>query len=121
MESVEYKNASFTIWDIGGQQKVITGLLSYHTIRLKAYIVKMTQPIIVSRSVMSHDSHLCISLVIHCILSSNCLMQIRPLWKHYFHNTNGLIFVVDSSDRQRIIEARNELHNVISDVSLLVM
>jgi GTPase SAR1 family protein len=25
--------------------------------------------------------------------------KIRPLWRHYFVNTSGLIFVVDSNDR----------------------
>ncbi len=28
--------------------------------------------------------------------------QIRPLWRHYYQNTNGIIFVVDSNDRERI-------------------
>ena len=28
--------------------------------------------------------------------------KIRPLWKHYYENTQGLIFVIDSSDRDRI-------------------
>ncbi|KAK8205366.1 ADP-ribosylation factor family-domain-containing protein [Phyllosticta paracitricarpa] len=58
--------------------------------------------------------------------------KIRPLWRHYFsgarnlHNTvpntnasgkgtQGLIFVVDSSDRDRIDEARTELARIISD------
>ena len=45
METVEYKNISFTVWDVGGQDKI------------------------------------------------------RPLWRHYFQNTQGLIFVVDSNDR----------------------
>ncbi|XP_053599354.1 LOW QUALITY PROTEIN: ADP-ribosylation factor 3 [Sciurus carolinensis] len=29
-----------------------------------------------------------------------------PLWRHYFQNTQGLIFVVDSNDRERVNEAR---------------
>jgi ADP-ribosylation factor protein 1 len=29
-------------------------------------------------------------------------VQIRPLWRHYYQNTNGIIFVVDSNDRERI-------------------
>ena len=45
VETVEYKNISFTVWDVGGQDKI------------------------------------------------------RPLWRHYFQNTQGLIFVVDSNDR----------------------
>jgi GTPase SAR1 family protein len=36
----------------------------------------------------------------------------RPLWRHYFANTQGLIFVVDSNDRDRAAEARDELHRV---------
>ena len=35
--------------------------------------------------------------------------KIRPLWKHYFHNTEGLVYVVDSADKERIIEAKEEL------------
>ncbi|KAL9953701.1 hypothetical protein ACROYT_G041156 [Oculina patagonica] len=39
--------------------------------------------------------------------------KIRPLWRHYFQNTQGLIFVVDSSDLERISEARQELFSVM--------
>jgi ADP-ribosylation factor 6 len=63
--------------------------------------------------------------------------KIRPLWRHYFSGTGtrpcglsgdyayansficvgtqGLIFVIDSNDRQRIDEARQELHRIILD------
>lgn len=34
--------------------------------------------------------------------------KIRPLWKHYFQNTDGALFMVDSSDRERIAEAVEE-------------
>ena len=44
-------------------------------------------------------------------------MQIRPLWRHYFQNTQGLIFVVDSNDRDRIGEARDELHRMLNEAS----
>lgn len=44
--------------------------------------------------------------------------QIRPLWRHYFQNTQGLIFVVDSNDRDRVIEARDELHRMLNEVCL---
>lgn len=43
-------------------------------------------------------------------------MQIRPLWRHYFQNTQGLIFVVDSNDRDRVGEARDELHRMLNEV-----
>jgi ADP-ribosylation factor protein 1 len=61
---VEYKNISFTVWDVGGQDKI------------------------------------------------------RPLWRHYFQNTQGLIFVVDSNDRDRINEARDELHRMLNEDEL---
>ncbi|KAK6282532.1 hypothetical protein POUND7_016357 [Theobroma cacao] len=44
--------------------------------------------------------------------------KIRPLWRHYFLNVQGVIFVVDSTDRERISEARNELHWILSDNEL---
>ncbi|PWZ09347.1 ADP-ribosylation factor 1 [Zea mays] len=61
VETVEYKNISFTVWDVGGQDKI------------------------------------------------------RPLWRHYFQNTQGLIFVVDSNDRDRVVEARDELHRMLNE------
>ncbi|CAH2000223.1 unnamed protein product [Acanthoscelides obtectus] len=64
VETVEYKNISFTVWDVGGQTKI------------------------------------------------------RKLWRHYFSNTDGLIFVVDSNDRDRIVEAEQELHNMLSEEEL---
>ncbi|XP_067361765.1 uncharacterized protein [Channa argus] len=64
VETVEYKNISFTVWDVGGQ-----------TI-------------------------------------------IRPLWRHYFINTQGLIFVVDSNDPERIKEAADELHKMLEEDQL---
>lgn len=39
--------------------------------------------------------------------------KIRPLWRHYFQNTQGLIYVVDSSDLERINGARRELFAVL--------
>lgn len=41
--------------------------------------------------------------------------KIRPLWRHYYSGTQGLIFVVDSSDTARLEEARSELHKIIND------
>merc|ERR1712134_72755 len=64
VETVEYKNISFTVWDVGGQDKI------------------------------------------------------RPLWRHYFQNTQGLIFVVDSNDRDRIGEARDEMSRMLNEDEL---
>merc|ERR1711887_240613 len=64
VETVEYKNISFTVWDVGGQDKI------------------------------------------------------RPLWRHYFQNTQGLIFVVDSNDKERIHEAQEELQKMLQEDEL---
>lgn len=64
VETVEYKNICFTVWDVGGQDKI------------------------------------------------------RPLWRHYFQNTHGLIFVVDSNDRERVKEAKDELNKMLNEDEL---
>ena len=40
--------------------------------------------------------------------------KIRRLWRHYYQNTNGLVFVVDSSDKERMDESCEELHSILS-------
>ena len=41
--------------------------------------------------------------------------KIRPLWRHYYAGTQGLIFVVDCADRDRVDEARDELRRIMND------
>jgi ADP-ribosylation factor protein 1 len=71
VETVEYKKISFTVWDVGGQDKI------------------------------------------------------RPLWRHYYQNTDALVFVVDSNDRDRIDDsqgyersARDELQRMLAEDEL---
>ncbi|PAA77791.1 hypothetical protein BOX15_Mlig013145g1 [Macrostomum lignano] len=52
--------------------------------------------------------------------------SLRPLWRHYFKDAQGLIFVVDSSDRDRMHEAADELarlleHDELAGCPLLVL
>merc|ERR1712179_548677 len=61
VETVEYKNIRFTVWDVGGQDKI------------------------------------------------------RPLWRYYYQGTQGLIFVVDSNDRDRVEDAREELEKMLAE------
>jgi len=44
--------------------------------------------------------------------------RIRKLWRHYYIGTQGLIFVVDSSDTSRVEDARQELHNMLEQDEL---
>ena len=64
VETVEFKNIKFNVWDVGGQDKI------------------------------------------------------RVLWRHYYPGTDGLIFVVDSSDRNRIDLAKKELHKMLEEEDL---
>ena len=47
------------------------------------------------------------------------------MWRHYYQNTQGIIFVVDSNDRDRIDESQNtehsakeELHRMLAEDEL---
>merc|ERR1712183_930480 len=64
VESVEYKNISFTVWDIGGEDRI------------------------------------------------------RKLGRHYFENSHGIIFVVDSNDEQRVETAKEELQRMLGEDEL---
>jgi len=44
--------------------------------------------------------------------------KIRPLWRHYYQNTQAVIFVADSNDRDRVGEARDELHRMLNEEEL---
>eukprot|EP01125_Pyxidicula_operculata_P018804 TRINITY_DN6726_c0_g1_i2.p1 TRINITY_DN6726_c0_g1~~TRINITY_DN6726_c0_g1_i2.p1 ORF type:complete len:681 (-),score=117.31 TRINITY_DN6726_c0_g1_i2:93-2111(-) len=44
--------------------------------------------------------------------------KIRPLWRHYYQNTDAFILVIDSNDRYRIDEAREELWKVLREDEL---
>ena len=40
--------------------------------------------------------------------------KLRHLWHHYYEGSNALIYVVDSNDVERLEEAREELHGILS-------
>lgn len=64
VETIEYRNINFTVWDVGGQDRV------------------------------------------------------RALWRYYFQGTQGIIWVIDSSDRARIEESRDELMTLLREDEL---
>jgi ADP-ribosylation factor-like protein 6 len=43
----------------------------------------------------------------------------RTLWGNYYRTTDGIIFVVDSSDKTRILIAREELQQLLSHPDIL--
>ena len=44
--------------------------------------------------------------------------KIRCLWRHYYQNTRGVVFVVDSSDRDRFPEVKEELQMLVREEEL---
>jgi len=44
--------------------------------------------------------------------------KIRPLWRHYYQNTQAMVLVVDSSDTERLDEAHDELHRMLAETEL---
>jgi GTPase SAR1 family protein len=44
--------------------------------------------------------------------------KIRPLWRHYYVGLDGIVFVIDSNDRDRIEEAYDELCRMTAEVEL---
>jgi GTPase SAR1 family protein len=43
---------------------------------------------------------------------------IRPYWKNYYDNTDGMVFVVDSSDEERLTECVEELKSLLAEEAL---
>ena len=64
VETLDYKGLSFTLWDVGGQDKI------------------------------------------------------RVIWKHYYDKTDAIIFVIDSSDRDRIEDSAEELKKLLAEEEL---
>jgi ADP-ribosylation factor-like protein 1 len=43
----------------------------------------------------------------------NLFVYFRPYWRCYFPNTQAVIYVVDSSDTERIGIAKEEFHSIL--------
>lgn len=44
--------------------------------------------------------------------------DLRPMWRHYYGNSEAIIFVVDSQDKNRLETAKNELHKMLAEEEL---
>ena len=44
--------------------------------------------------------------------------QLRPFWRLYYKNINGIVFVVDSADKERINLCNSELHALLKEEEL---
>lgn len=50
-------------------------------------------------------------LIFHQYLCHVCIF--RPYWRCYFPNTQAIIYVVDSSDTDRLVTAKEEFHAIL--------
>ena len=60
------------------------------------------------------------------VLKFHLFLFQRPLYRHYYQNTDALMFVIDSNDRDRIEEVREEIwrfvgEDELSDSVILIM
>ena len=39
--------------------------------------------------------------------------SLRSYWRNYFESTDGLMWVVDSADRRRLMDCKQELHSLL--------
>ncbi len=44
--------------------------------------------------------------------------HIRPYWKNYYQNTDGIVYMIDSTDKRRFDEAAEELAHLLDEPSL---
>ncbi|KAM0026140.1 putative small GTPase superfamily, ARF/SAR type, P-loop containing nucleoside triphosphate hydrolase [Helianthus debilis subsp. tardiflorus] len=51
-------------------------------------------------------------------LSESGQTSIRPYWRCYFPNTQAIIYVVDSSDTERLVIAKEEFHAILEEEEL---
>ena len=47
--------------------------------------------------------------------------EIRPYWRNYFENTDALVYVIDSADRERLEEVNDELAGLLEEEKLAGM
>jgi ADP-ribosylation factor 1/2 len=45
--------------------------------------------------------------------------KMRTLWRHYYQKTEGIVFVIDSNDIDRIQDAAEELERLLAEDELL--
>ena len=45
----------------------------------------------------------------------------RSLWEQYYHSTEAIIFVVDSSDKLRIVVAQEELNTLLEHQGVMIL
>lgn len=45
--------------------------------------------------------------------------KLRPYWRNYFESTDALVYVVDSADKDRLIDSRDELSFILEEEKMV--
>ena len=82
------------------------------------YRLKMNQTIMTIPTIGLNVEHIKYKKINTIIWDLGGQDKIRPLWKHYYKNTEAVIFVIDAYDVHKYDEAKRELHLIMSDEAL---
>ena len=93
VEKVQYKNVLFTVWDVGGQEK-LRPLWRHYFASVSSFSFR--------------------SVCVVCCACAESSSNTHKTKKHK-KKTDGLIFVVDSLDRDRVSRAAQEFRAIITD------
>ena len=106
---MEYKNISFTVWDVGGQDKIRPLWRHYFQNTQGTVAVLEFEMFKLYNVFASLVTSLCVLLCLKLLAFGFILLVCFLL---------GLIFVVDSNDRERVSEAREELNRMLGEDEL---
>jgi ADP-ribosylation factor protein 1 len=82
------------------------------------YRLKMGQVVITSPTIGFNVETLSVGMTQLTCWDVGGQDKIRVLWRHYYSNTQALIYVVDSNDRDRMGEAAEELQKILDNEEL---
>eukprot|EP00587_Corethron_hystrix_P007170 CAMPEP_0113328820 /NCGR_PEP_ID=MMETSP0010_2-20120614/20346_1 /TAXON_ID=216773 ORGANISM="Corethron hystrix, Strain 308" /NCGR_SAMPLE_ID=MMETSP0010_2 /ASSEMBLY_ACC=CAM_ASM_000155 /LENGTH=248 /DNA_ID=CAMNT_0000190419 /DNA_START=244 /DNA_END=990 /DNA_ORIENTATION=- /assembly_acc=CAM_ASM_000155 len=127
VETLQYKNIKFQVWDLGGQTSIRPYWRCYYP-NTDAIIFVVdsadTERMGIARgelSAMLEEDELKESILLvfeFQVWDLGGQTSIRPYWRCYYPNTDAIIFVVDSADTERMGIARGELSAMLEEDEL---
>ena len=102
VETVQYKNLRFQVWDLGGQTSIRPCM--------RQHITEHTHTPLCSSAHATIFILTLFSLALPIIIMSD--------WRCYYQNTNAVIYVVDSNDPERMGISKQELMAMLEEEEL---
>jgi small GTP-binding protein len=82
------------------------------------YSVKSDKSIPITPTISSNFENIVINNTSISVIEEGGRSAFRPLRRVYYRHVAGIIFVIDSNDRERIDQVRDELHQMFNDEHL---